>query len=192
MQRLGRLSARSGAWVDMLHVLFTLPRSSHQFQHFERQTRYSKEYEKNIVSLSILKATPLYAGAKQQCYVQSSHLDNYSILCFLTQLLSEPRTKPALGLFCCLEGLLVEGVNGRVDLLASAGELPLGLGLCLLVLLPCLDAVLVKLLLGLVCLGLGLVGLWIVSTVLIHKMYHHIHIAEQLSGLPRNPPRQPS
>ena len=139
-----------------------------------------------------LKATPPYAGAKQQCYFQSLHPDNYSIVCLLVQHLSEPRTEPALGLFCCLDGLLVESVNGRVDLLAGAGKLLLGLGLCLLVLLPGLDTVLVKLLLGLVCLGLGLVGLWKVRFVVLTKVYDHIRIAERLSGLPRNPPRQPS
>ena len=80
----------------------------------------------------------------------------------------EPRTEPALGFSCGLDGLLVKLVHGRVDLLASAVELPLGLDLCLFVLLPGLDTVLVQLLLGLLCFGLGLVGL---STLATHLMF---------------------
>jgi hypothetical protein len=83
--------------------------------------------------------------------------------CLVVQHLFEPRTEPALGLFCCLESLLVEFVDGGVDLLAGAGKLLLGLDLGLLILLASLDTVLVKLLLGLLCLGLCLVGLRAVS-----------------------------
>jgi hypothetical protein len=73
--------------------------------------------------------------------------------------LFEPRTEPALGFPCALDDVLVELVYSRVDVLAGAVELPLGLKLCILILLSGLYAVLVKLLLGFLCLSLGLVGL---------------------------------
>jgi hypothetical protein len=91
----------------------------------------------------------------------TSHL--CEVICHMDQHLFEPRTKPALGLFCCLESLLVELVDSGINLLAGAGELLLGLDLCLLVLLAGLDAVLVELLLGFLCLGPCLVGLRRVS-----------------------------
>jgi hypothetical protein len=78
----------------------------------------------------------------------------------IVQRLFEPRTEPALGFLCALDDFLVELVHGRIDLLAGAVELPLGLTLSLFVLLPSLYAVLVKLLLGPLCLSAGLVGLW--------------------------------
>jgi hypothetical protein len=71
----------------------------------------------------------------------------------------EPRTEPALGFFCALKNLLVKLVYSSVDLLASAVELPLGLDLGLLVLLPRLYTILVELLFGSLRLGLGLVCL---------------------------------
>jgi hypothetical protein len=75
----------------------------------------------------------------------------------------EPRTEPTLGFLCALDDLLVELVNRRVEFLAGASKLLLCLRLCLFVLLPRLDAVLVELCLGLLRLSLGLVCLWDVS-----------------------------
>jgi hypothetical protein len=102
----------------------------------------------------------------------------------------EPRTEPALGFLCALEHLLVELVYGRVDFSAGAVELALCLGLCLLVLLPGLDAVLVELLLGLLCLMLCLVRLPMSAMRFCIYYCGDIHIVEQLSALPRNLPRQ--
>jgi hypothetical protein len=114
------------------------------------------------------KTTPVYAGAKQQCDLKDPKTDDFRIsanssVALIVQHLFEPRAEPALGLFCCLESLLVELVDSGVDLLAGVVELPLGLDLCLLVLLAGLNAVLVELLLGLLCFGLCLVGLLRVS-----------------------------
>jgi hypothetical protein len=97
-----------------------------------------------------IETLPIYACAKSRCRVQIRGV---------AQHLFEPRTEPAFGFPCALDDVLVELVYSRVDILAGAVELPLGLNLCILVLLPGLCAVLIKLLLGFLCLSLGLVGL---------------------------------
>jgi uncharacterized membrane protein YqjE len=104
--------------------------------------------------VGIKNPIPLYAGAKKQMPIPNFGPDHCS---------TEPRTKPALGLFRALEHLLVELVHGRVELFAGAVELALGLRLCLLVLLLGLGAVLVELLLSLLCLSPCLVGLVILA-----------------------------
>lgn len=101
---------------------------------------------------------PSCAGAESKCYPKPRNLvapapSRHRSL--------EPGTEPALCFPCSLDRLLVELVHSRVDLPASAVELPLGLRLRLFVLLPGLSAVLIQLLLGLLCLSPGLVGLWI-------------------------------
>jgi hypothetical protein len=117
---------------------------------------HEKRYHQWLHYVGTKSTIPLYAGAKKQMPIPNFGPDHYLCCC---QHSPEPRTKPALGLFCALEHLLVELVNGRVDLSACAVQLALSLCLCLLVLLPGFDAVLVELLLRLLCLSPCLVGL---------------------------------